>query len=336
MEAWREAFRTDPLPWLLEHNTPAVRHLALRELLDESADAPAARRARAAAMRTDPIASILANQHPDGWWVRRGAGYAPKYTGTVWSLMFLEQLGADPAHGGVRRACAYVLRNTLAATGGFVASGRLAEGQPPPAEAIHCLHGNLLRTFIRFGRLDDGEVRSAVEWQARSITGEGFDAYFRSGTSGPGFQCVANGHEPCAWGAVKALRALAAIPQRRRAPYVRRAIDQGNAFLLSRDPAIADYPTASKVSPSWFRLGFPSGYVADALQNLEVLAELGSARDPRVANAVGWLVEQQDRDGRYRNRYAYNGKLWANADRQGAPSKWVTLRAARVLRAALG
>jgi hypothetical protein len=336
VEVWRQAFITDPLPWLLERDTPAVRHLALRDLLDEPVDAPAVRRARAAAMRADPIASILANQHPDGWWVKPGAGYAPKYTGTVWSLMFLEQLGADPSNPSVRRACEYVLQNTQAATGAFICSGRIREGQPPPAEAIHCLHGNLLRSFIRFGWLDDERIRGAVEWQARSITGEGFDAFFRSGTSGPGFRCVANGHQPCAWGAIKALSALAAIPPRRRAGPVRRAIDRGVSFLLSRDPVVADYPTDSKVSTSWFRLGFPSGYVADVLQNLEVLAELGHARDARVAGAIDWLVRRQDPDGRYRNRYAYNGKLWADADRQGAQSKWVTLRAARVLRAALG
>lgn len=336
MEGWREAFVRDPLPWLLERDTPAVRHLALRDLLDEPVDAPAVRRARAAAMRVDPIASILANQQPDGWWVKPGAGYAPKYTGTVWSFMFLDQFGADGANDGVRRAGGYILRNTQAATGAFVCSGRVREGQPPPAEALHCLHGNVLRAFIRFGWLDDERIRAAVEWQARSITGEGFDSYFRSATSGPGFRCAINGHEPCAWGAIKALSALSAISSRRRSVAVRRAIDHGVAFLLSHDPAAADYPTDTRVSASWFRLGSPSGYVADVLQNLEVLAELGRARDRRVATAIGWLVRQQDAQGRYRNRHAYNGKLWANADPQGAPSKWVTLRAARVLRAALG
>ena len=33
------------------------------------------------------------------------------------------------------------------------------------------------------------------------------------------------------------------------------------------------------------------------------------------------------------NEYAYNGKTWVDLERQGQPSKWVTLRACRVLRA---
>jgi hypothetical protein len=141
-----------------------------------------------------------------------------------------------------------------------------------------------------------------------------------------------NGGHPCAWGAIKGLRALAAIPPRRRALFVRRAIDAGAEFLLSRDPAVADYPTGTNVSSSWFKLGFPSGYVADVLQNLEVLAELGRGRDARLARAIEWLLSQQDAEGRWHNRYPYAGKLWADVDRPGEPSKWVTLRVCAFLK----
>lgn len=335
MEDWRRALNGDPLPWLLEEETPAVRHLALRQLLDEPESSPKVRRTRAAAMRTDPIASILAAQEPEGWWVKPGAGYATKYRGTTWSVIFLDQMGADARDPRVGSACEYILSHTQATNGGFGASGTVGDRPPPPSAAIHCLNGNLLRALIGFGWLDDARVRRAIDWQARSITGEGFDGYYRSGTSGPGFACVANYQLPCAWGAIKALRALARIPPRRRRPHVRRAIDAGTGFLLSRDPSKADYPTGSSVSSSWFRLGFPSGYVADVLQNLETLAELGHARDPRLTNAVGWLLSQQDRHGRWPNRYAYNGKTWVDIERQGEPSKWVTLRACSVLKRAL-
>jgi hypothetical protein len=30
--------------------------------------------------------------------------------------------------------------------------------------------------------------------------------------------------------------------------------------------------------------------------------------------------------------YSYNGKMWADVEEKGKPSKWVTLRALRVLR----
>lgn len=46
-------------------------------------------------MRTDPIAAILAAQDSAGWWAKPGSGYVPKYTSTVWRVVFLDQLGAD-------------------------------------------------------------------------------------------------------------------------------------------------------------------------------------------------------------------------------------------------
>jgi hypothetical protein len=335
---WTAALRADPIDWLLETEDPAVRHLALRQLLDRPGDDPEVVASRRASMAADPIASILVAQSSDGHWEKPGPGYATKYRGTVWQLIFLDQLGADAADARVRRAGEYVLSHSQAENGGFGASGVAGAGPPPSSRVIHCLTGNLLRSLIGFGWLGDPRVTRAVEWQARAITGVGVAGWYRSGTSGPGFACGANEDLPCAWGAVKALGGLARVPVEQRSPEVSRAIQAGVDFLLSRDPAAADYPAGwgnTRPSGSWFKLGFPSGYVADVLQNLEVLAELGRAQDPRLANAVAWLLAKQDARGRWTNESAYNGKTWANIERQGQPSKWVTLRACRFLRSAL-
>src|SRR5262249_49023971 len=112
MPTWLSMLEGNPLPWLLEDETPAVRHLALRQLLDQPEDAPAVRQARHAAMQTDPIAAILAAEQPEGYWVKPGPGYTPKYRGTVWQLTFLDQLGADGTDARVKAACAYVLSHS--------------------------------------------------------------------------------------------------------------------------------------------------------------------------------------------------------------------------------
>ena len=317
--------------------------MALRVLLRRPEDDAEARTALRAAMLADPIASILAAQQPGGYWVKPGPGYAPKYTGTVWQVVFLDQLGADPSDERVRAACAYVLSHAEAGPGGFGASGsHIDSAPPPPSSVIHCLNGNLLRALIGFGWLHDKRVQRAIDWQARSITGEGFEPsyrYYRSGTRGSGFCCAANEGLPCAWGAIKALLALARIPPEAREPHIDRAIEQGAAFLLSRNPLVADYPMGwgnAKPNGSWFKLGFPSGYVADVLQNLQVLSELGYAGDPRLLPAVQWLLGRQDAQGRWKNQYAYNGKTWVDLERQGQSSKWVTLRACDVISRVVG
>jgi hypothetical protein len=336
---WREHVRADPLPWLLDEETPAVRAATLQRLLDEAPDAPRVAAARTAAMAAEPIRSILAAQDPAGFWGKPGPGYSPKYRSTVWQVIFLDQLGAEGTHPQVARACDYVLRWTAAPGGGFGAAGTVALAQPPPSRVIHCLNGNLIRALIGFGRLDDERVRAAVDWAARAITGDGVDRWYASGTSGPGFACAANEGLPCAWGALKELGALARVPARRRSPLVRRAVAEGVEFLFSRDPAVADYPMGwgnTRPNGSWFKPGFPLAYVSDVVQTLEVLGELGHGDDARLARALDWLEGLQGADGRWRNRYAYNGKTWIDVERQGAPSKWVTLRACTVLRAAYG
>ncbi len=335
MPDWRERLHADPLPWLLDPAIPTVRHLALRQLLDRPYDDPDVRNALSAAMRADPITTIMAAQDAASWWARPGPGYLPKYTSTVWQLIFLDQLGADGDDPRIRAACAYVLDHAQSACGGF-AVGMKGDGRPPPSAAIHCLNGNLLRALIGFGWLDDERTQRSIEWQAAAITGEGEVRFYRSSLPGPGFRCGANDGLPCAWGATKAVLALARIPPERRAPNVQRALEAGVAFLLSRDPSVADYPMGygnTRPNSSWFKLGFPSGYVTDVLQVLEACCEAGMGGDPRLRRAVDWLLAQQDANGRWANRYAYAGKMVVDIDRPGDPSRWVTLRACRVLKA---
>jgi hypothetical protein len=329
-----ESMAGDQLEWLLDRADPAVRHLALRRLLDRPETDPEVAEARKAAMAAEPIASILAAQDPGGWWVKPGSGYSPKYTATVWSLIFLDQMGADGDDPRIQASAEYLLDHAQTTSGGFGASG-VIEGATPPYRAIHCLNGNLLRCLIGFGRLDDERVQRSLAWQAAAITGEGMERWYAL-TPGPGFRCGANSGCACAWGAAKAVLALARVPAERRSPAVAAALATGVDFLLSRDPAVADYPMPpgnTKPNGSWFRLGFPSGYVADVLQVLEALCESGAAGDPRLGPAFDWLAAKRDRNGRWANEYTYQGKLVRDIDRTGRPSKWVTLRALAVMKA---
>jgi hypothetical protein len=191
--------------------------------------------------------------------------------------------------------------------------------------------------------LGDERLEKGLDWLARSITGEGIAPavdreapvrYYRSGNSAPGFACSANNHLPCAWGAVKAMSAFSKVPESNRTPVMQAAVKAGVEFLLGHDPAVADYPMgwASKPSRSWFQFGYPTGYVTDVLQNLEVLTALGCASNPRLGPALEFVQSKRDRQGRWKLEYTYNDKTWADVEEKGKPSKWVTLRALRVLK----
>jgi len=338
--SWKDKLHEDPVPWLLEPDKiqPAVRYFTLRDILDYTDDEIEVKEARAVIMHDGPVPVILAAQKPEGYWDKPGAGYGPKYYGTQWAVVFLAQLGADGTDSRVHAACEYLLSHTIASNGSISMNGM-------PSGYIHCMAGNLGAALINLGWLGDQCLQTALDWQARTITGEGIAdstkrntdmRYYKSGTCGPLFACSINVGLPCAWGAVKAMLAFSKVPLSLSTRRMQAGIQQGISFLLNHDPAVADYPfgMGNRPNSSWFKFGYPIGYITDVLQNLEALAALGQAQDPRLAHALELVLSKQDNQGRWALEYSYNGKTWVDIEIRGQPSKWVTLRALRVLKAA--
>ncbi len=72
--------------------------------------------------------------------------------------------------------------------------------------------------------------------------------------------------------------------------------------------------------------------MTDVLQTLEVLIALVYGGDARLRPTLGLVLSKCDKQGRWKLEYTYNGKTWADIEENGKPSKWVTLRALRVLK----
>jgi hypothetical protein len=331
MSIQSEHLNDDPMPWLLEPdlNNPGVYYFALRDLLGRPEDDPEVCQARADIMTLGPVPTILDAQYTDGYWVKPGGGHSPSYRATVWQIIFMAELGADPRDERAQRGCEYLLSHNIAANGAFAMSQR-----PVPSSVVHCLNGDPLYALLSLGYAHDPRVQAALDWQVQAITGEGQVRYYKSGTSGPGFACAYNLGQPCAWGATKAMKALNAIPRDQRTSALEHAIEVGAQFLLSHDPAAADYPFTERVNSSWFRFGFPLSYRSDVLETTAVLVELGYGDDPRLENALQFILSKQDSQGRWKMESTLNGKMWADIEQKGKPSKWVTLRALHGLRMA--
>ena len=304
--------------WLLELDDPSVRYFTLRGLLDRPEDDPEVQAARHAIMTSEPVQKILAAQKAEGYWVKPDKGYSPKYRATSWQLLFLAELGADGENEQIRRGCDYWLGQAPSKHGGFT-------------HLIYCLNGNMIWALTALGYGGDERVARAVDWLTGMITGE---LPHTGSYSWPGFVCGANYKLPCAWGAVKALRALANLPSQQQSAQVKKAIEASVEFLFSRDPATADYPVYERVSGEWFKFGFPLSYTSDVLEAAFVLCEAGHGADPRLRNAVDLIISMRKPDGRWLLKHSLNGKMWADIEAKGKPSKWITLRALRVLKAA--
>ena len=151
------------------------------------------------------------------------------------------------------------------------------------------------------------------------------------------FKCAANDRSCPAPGAPsRALLAFSVMPPEERAGDVKAAIEEGAAFLLSRNLAVADYPCPERVSSTWLKFGFPLSYWTNVLEALHVLSELGYGAQPALRDAIRLVLSKQDWQGRWKMESSLNGKMWVNIEAKGKPSKWVTLQAVQTLKRVFG
>ncbi len=335
--SWRDELKGDPIPWLLEPQDPGVPYLTMRYLLDYAPNDKDLLEAKKQAYSAGPIATILKEMDPQGFWIKPGPGYNPKYRSTVWSLILLSQLGAEAKEDTrIATACAYYLKHAITEEGIFTGSGA-------KSGTADCLQGNMCEAMLVLGYADP-RLDKAFEWMARSVTGEGVapmsdknaELRYYAGKCGPDFACGSNNKQSCAWGAAKVMLAFSKLPKGKYTPLIERSIQRGVKFLFSSNPAKADYPCgwAPKPSGNWWKFGFPVFYITDILQIVEALVGLGYAKDAHLADALTLIRNKQDEQGRWLKEFDYTGKTWEDFGAKKQPNKWVTLRALKVLKAA--
>jgi len=341
---WKQVLKADPTDWLLEPDDPGVRYLALRDIVE--AGEKEIRAARRKAHCEGPIAVILDNMNPEGYWISPGNVYANKCRGTVWSIISLAELGASIEEDKrVGIACAYLLDDSL------LKGGQFSPGRKPSNMGL-CLQGNMLLSLSDLG-CQDSRLDAAYEWMARMVTGEGVSRrvnpdglFFAEGVPGPfryfkyigpRFACRTNKDMPCGWAGVKVMMAFSRLPVERRTGPIERAIEVGIDFFLNTDPSTAGFPGHRTGVPDkrWWQFRFPSFWGADILQIAEAFTALGYGADPRLANTLDLVLSKQDENGRWPLEYVdHNHKMWVKYGSEGKPNKWVTLRALRVLKQA--
>ena len=305
--------------WLLDPQHPAVWHATLTTLLNRAPNDREVRRARSAMMRVPPISTILANQTPAGYWGRPDGFYRSKYRGTAWQVIFLSQLVADPSDERIHKACEFLFdRSQNRSTGSFsVSSNRGTRPYP-------CLTGNLVRALLHFGYGKDERWQRAVEWL---LANQHEDGGWSHGEP--------DGHG-CFQGSIKPLLALTAIPRARRSKAVQEAIGRAADFFLQHCLFRRDHHGFDVAKSSHLRLRFPHGWQTDVLEMLDGVTAAGVVDDLRLADALAVVLSKRDPAGRWAIEDTFRTPgttpMWCSIEAKGRPSKWVTLRALRVLR----
>jgi len=324
--------KADPTDWLLEEENPSVRYFTLRDIVDRPKDDTAVQAARREIMRTGMVRDILGRQREPAYLQTHPRFYTDKYRGLVWQLIVLAELGAE-RNPQIQEQCEYVLGNSQETQGGgFSQHASAKAGGGRITEVIPCLTGNMVWSLIRLGYLDDPRLQKGIDWITRYMC---FNDGVEENPQVPPY----NRHEMC-WGkhtchmgVVKALKALSAVPKESRtAGTISDTIQKAAEFVLIHHIHKRSHNVNRVSKPGWLKFGFPLMYQTDALEILDILTGLG-IRDSRMDEAMQIVLSKQDDAGRWRIENTYNSdRLLVPFGQKGEQSKWITLRAMRVLK----
>lgn len=283
--------------WLLEPSNPSVRYFALVDLLGRSPDAPEVVAARKAIAESEPVKRILGRQEPEGWWESEARAYG--VTRTSGQLLLLSELGMA-ANARIRQGCEVILRHPW-----FPARDH--------AWVPLCYTANCLRFLFAFGYGDDPRLQ------------QGLSLYLLALSSESALNCRYNKNKLCLWSAVKALRAFAYLPAAQR---------QEHQAIIDRIAwTILDYSFDFEGPEQlWLKFGFPWYYQSDLLDALDALAALNYGHLPRFNELAHFVRQKRDALGRW-NKEAGLGTNVVAFEAKDRPSKWITLKGIRVLRA---
>lgn len=316
--------------WLLEDNNPSVRYYTMKDLLGLDVDHTDLVKAQKQIMISGIVPDILEKQNDDGSWGNPEEFYTMKYKGTVWQFLILAELGADPEDDRVQRACEFVLRmSQTPENGGFSIEHGKKSDVGLPSKVIPCLTGNMTWALIKLGYLYDNRVKASIYWIVKNQRADDGDKpKLLEWEYENRIACFSN--HTCFMGIVKSLKALTAIPKKMRSDAVKTKIDELVEFILIHHIFKQSHDLKKDSKPGWKRLGFPLMYQTDILEILTILVDLG-VKDERMDEAMRVLEAKRLLDGRWKLENTYNGKVIVDIEKKGEPSKWITLKALRVL-----
>jgi hypothetical protein len=332
MSNWRAALKADPTNWLLEEDNPSVRYFTLTDILDRPQDDTLVQTTKREIMHTGMVPDILNKQSQHTYLQTFPRFYTDKYEGLVWSLIVLAELGAN-INPQIKEQCEYVLSNSQETLdGGFSMHTAQKVGGGRITEVIPCLTGNMVWSLIRFGYLDDPRLQKGINWITRNMR---FNDGVEDTPQVPPYDRLEMcwGKHVCHMGVVKALKALSAVPQERRTTgEIGDTIQKATEFLMIHHIYERSHDLSRVSKPGWLKFGFPLMYQTDALEILDVLTQLG-VEDSRMDEAIDVVRAKQDDTGRWRTENTYGSdRLLIPMGQKDEQSKWITLRAMRVLK----
>ncbi len=309
------ASRDGVIRWLLDGD-PAIRWQVMRDLTDAPADTVARERGKVA--RDGWGARLLAEQNPRGTWAAGQSSddglYSPKWISTTYTMLLLRDLGLSAKSRQARNPCRILLDRGLQRDGGINYGWRGASET--------CITGMILSVLSYFEHDDDRLDVIAGHLLEQQMPDGGWNCRRARGATHASVHTT-----------ISALEGLWHYERHRGRGHrsVRAAQRRGREFLLVHR-LFRSHRTGEVIKPVFIKFAFPPRWHYDILRALDYFRAAGAPRDPRLADAIDIVRDTRGDEGRWSLQNVYRGKTYFEMERIGAPSRWNTLRALRVLK----
>ncbi|WP_424358823.1 nitrogen fixation protein NifH [Methanocella sp. MCL-LM] len=334
-------FSPETIEWLLELSEPSVRYFTLRDLLDRPEDDPEVRAAKADIMVRGPAVSILSKQQPDGGFTTpemveaygyevAKTGYQPKKN-SIWQLLTLAQLGVDREDARVKRLCEHVLANNYHPDRKVIGIN-LVRKEGLEFAPLPCFTANMIWSLSTLGYHDDYRVQDSIQWLLQHQRFD--DGDFRAPDEWPyrGKKDRCYGRHTCFSSVTRSLKAMTTIPEARRTGEVDAFVEKAVDFVLMHRLYRRNHSDWEPIRPEFKMFTFPVLHYDDVIEIVDTLQSLG-VRHEAVDEGLQYILNRQKPDGRWKLDYTLNrSSTYASFGTRGKESKWITLRALKVLK----
>ena len=230
------------------------------------------------------------------------------WTATAWSLTLLRLFGLDPGSAEAQKAVKLVDDNAK----WEYAGEPFFEGEVEP-----CINGVTVAIGSYFGV----DVSSIVErLLGEQMEDGGWNCEQESGSKRGSFHTT-----------ISVLEGMLEFGKRNGASAeVDAARVHGEEYLLQRR-LLRRLSDGEVIDEGWKRFSFPNWWHYDVLRGLDYMRQTRQP-DHRMDEALALVEQHRGGDGRWLRQKVYPGAIHFDIDEpEGEPSRWITLRALRVL-----
>lgn len=259
-------------------------------------------------------AQFLEKRKADGHW---GEGfYHPKWKSSHYTLLDLKHLQTPQNIYAIQETITIIFTEEKEVDGGL-----------NPAKTMQnsdvCINGMALN-YASFYRTNSELLKSVIDYILSQQMRDG------------GFNCQFNRKGAVHSSLHSTISVLEGIREYLNNGYTYRADElqvvecQGQEFILQHK-LYKSHRTGEIIRKQMTMLSFPSRWYFDILRGLEYFRNAGLAYDTRMQDAIDLLLSKRRKDGRWPLQAKHPGEVHFEMEKPGAPSRWNTLRALRVL-----